>query len=160
MGKKPLAVSCAVGSHFAGGKVNGAHGCSVIPIPCLGSLCLLFVFTQGKKKEKKKWVHKLRMGLFVLLPVATYSSDTALTVLEINQEEREDSKGLRGNKAPRVNRGVWRPQSRQSLLVFPSRVGQHPLVGSPPWPALCKHPLKTHMPRGDEDVQPFHPVAT
>lgn len=102
---------------------------------------IVCVYSRGKKK--RKWVHKVETGLFVLLPVAIYSSDTALTVLEINQEEREDSEGLDGNKIPKDNRDVWRPRSRQSLLVFPSRVGQHPLVGSLPWLALRKHPLKT-----------------
>lgn len=49
-----------------------------------------------------------------------------------------------GNEAPGVNRGVWRPRSRQNVLVSPSRVGQHPLVGCALWPAFHGHPLKTH----------------
>lgn len=60
----------------------------------MDSLVLLFVFTEGKRK--KKWVHKLKMGLLVLLPVTVYSNEAVLTVLEINQDGREDSEGLQG----------------------------------------------------------------
>lgn len=123
MGKKPLTVSCAVGSHFAGGKVNGAHGCPVIPIPCLGSLCLLFVFTQGKKKEKKKWVHKLQMGLFVLLPVAMYSSDITLTVLEEIRRKGKTARAHGGIRHQELTGGFGGPGAGRAFWCFPAELG-------------------------------------
>lgn len=56
---------------------------------------IVWVYSREKKK-RKKWVHKLKTGVFVLLPVTIYSSDTVLAVLEINQEKREDGEGLQG----------------------------------------------------------------
>lgn len=56
-----------------------------------------------------------------------------------------------------MNEEVWRPRSRQS---FPSRAGQHPLVGSVPCPALGEHPLKAEMQREGGDAQSFLLLVT
>lgn len=97
-------------------------------LPCNLHPILLYCSCLLEGKEKKKLVHKLK--IFVLLPVATHNSDAVLTVLQINQEAQ-------------------RPRN------FPSRAGQHPLVGFRPRPAFCKYPLKVWRGWGCAAIPPW-----
>lgn len=112
----------------------------VIPIPRLGSLHLLAVFTRGER-GKKRGIGAINKSRFRAV--------TALAVLDINQERGE---GMR----PQDLTGTAREQAE------PFGDSQHPLVGSPPLEHPKKPPgiPKTWHAAEDEGALPRHPPVS